>query len=71
MTEHHDHDGDSIILTDDDKLQIEAEIAYIDGELANCGGSDIWRELNRQRRHLVDELAAGRRLPVLEEDEEA
>lgn len=70
MTEHHDHDGDSITLTDADKLQIEEEIAHIDGELADCGGSDIWRELNRQRRHLVDELAACRRLPLQEDDEE-
>ena len=70
MSEQYDEDGDCITLTDDDKVQIESEIAHIDTELADCGGSDIWRELNRQRRHLVDELAAGRRLPAQEEDEE-
>lgn len=31
----------------------------------------VWRELNRQRRQLLDEVAAGRRLPLPENDEDA
>jgi len=67
----YDEDGDVITLSDADKLEIEDEIAQLDAELEGYrGGSDVWRELNRQRRHLVAELEAGRRLPLLDDDEE-
>lgn len=59
-----DEDGDAIILTAEEKMLVEEEIHNLDSELVKCRANDKWRELHRQRRHLVLELAAGRRLPL-------
>lgn len=71
MTEHTDADGDSTTLTEHDQAHMLEEIEHLDAQLENYeGGSDVWNELTRQRRHLLAELEAGRRLPLQEEDDE-
>jgi hypothetical protein len=64
MNNTHDDDGDSIVLTEEDIAHIQEEITRLDIEIAECGGSDLWRALNHQRRHLMAELAAGCRLLI-------
>lgn len=64
---HHDDDGDLAMLTYEDRIYIRAEIDDLDALLLTCRDSGVWRELTRVRRHLSDELAAGRRLPIGED----
>ena len=68
MTEHHDQDGDLITFSDEDKLAIEEEITFLDIELAVPCTDPMRKELERQRRQLAAELAAGHFLPMPEED---
>lgn len=66
MTEHQDHDGDSITYSPEDKVAIAEEIILIDMELAGPCNEAVRVELTRQRRQLVAELAAGKYLPMLD-----
>lgn len=68
MSEHHDDDGDSIVLTDDDRAHIADEIAQLDAELAQCRDSALFRDKQHRRAHLAGELLAGRRLPLPDND---
>lgn len=68
---HHDHDQDDpVILTDADKAELQQQIEYIDTQLADCGDSFLYRELQRERAHAIDELSAGRRLLMTENEED-
>lgn len=67
MDRHFDDDGDCVLLTVDDKVQLADDIRDIDSQLADSHDSAQWRALKQERRQLVAELAAGRRLPVLDE----
>lgn len=64
MTQHHDDDGDSILLTDDDRAHIEEEIAQLDSELAQCRDNALFREKRHRRAHLAGELVVGHRLDL-------
>lgn len=66
MNEHHDDDGDSIVLTDYDRQHIQEEAAAIDAEIRTSKDLPLIRELGRRQRHLADELQAGHRLPLPE-----
>lgn len=68
MTEHQDDDGDSIVLTDDDRAHIEDEIAQLDAELVQCHDGALFREKRHRRAHLAGELLAGQRLPLPEDN---
>ncbi|WP_395398656.1 hypothetical protein ACHMW6_00010 (plasmid) [Pseudoduganella sp. UC29_106] len=68
MTTEFDDDGDSVLLTDADKAQIEESIEHIEQQLVDCD-AQIWTLLNREKNHLIAELNAGRRLPIDEEEE--
>lgn len=68
MNEHHDHDGDSMVLTDDDRAHIEEEIAQLDAELLQCHDGALFREKRHRREHLASELVVGRRLPLPEDN---
>lgn len=68
MTEHHDHDGDNIVLTDDDRAHISDEIAQLDAELVQCRDGALFRDKQHRRAHLAGELVAGRRLPLPDND---
>lgn len=68
MTEHYDDDGNSTILTDEDRTHITAEIAQLDAELMQCRESPLFRDIRQRRTHLVDELEAGRRLSLPEDN---
>lgn len=60
---HRKHDEDTA-LTDDDRIAMRAEIDDLGTLLLTCQDTGLIRELERARRHLADELEAGRRLPV-------
>jgi hypothetical protein len=64
MTLHYDEDGDCITLTEDDREYILAEIKALDAELLDCIDQQRRQELTHLGRHLADELAKGRRLPL-------
>lgn len=65
----YDDDGDCITLTAGDRAHMQEEIAGIVAELSSGSCSSALRsELYRRRRHLVDELVEGRRLPFVEYD---
>lgn len=68
MTQHHDNDGDSIVLTDDDRAHIEEELAQLDSELAQCRDSALFREKRHRRAHLAGELVVGHRLDLHPDD---
>lgn len=58
-------------LTDADKAAHEEAIKHIDGLLeGEVGDSHVWRELQRERGHMVDELVAGVYLPLPEKTED-
>ncbi|MCU6501958.1 hypothetical protein LPN04_29620 [Rugamonas sp. A1-17] len=59
-----DEDGDCIILSEEDKAQIQEDINEIDAKLRSSTNSAQWRALQHERRQLVAELAAGQRLPM-------
>jgi hypothetical protein len=60
----HDDDGDLATLTDKDRARILQEIHDLDTLLLTCRDIGLWREMTRVRRHLTEELATGRRLPI-------
>lgn len=66
--EEYDDDGDCITLTAEDRAQIAEELASYDTELIHLGSNDLATivELGRRKRHLAEELKAGRRLPIAE-----
>lgn len=64
---HHGEGGDLVTLTDTDRIYIRSEIDDLDALILTCRDTGLWRELTRVRRHLADELAAGRRLPLGED----
>jgi hypothetical protein len=64
MTEHHDDDGHSLVLTDEDRQHIAAEIDTYNAELLTTHDLAVIRELGRRKRHLAAELQAGQRLPL-------
>lgn len=66
MTEQHeyDHDGDSTVLTDDDRAHIAEEMASIDAELLTVPELTVIRELGRRQRLLAAELQIGHRLEM-------
>lgn len=68
MDEQYDDDGECIILSEADKAQLLSDIEEIDQHLRNSQDSGVWRTLKHERRQLVAEVAAGRRLPVLDEE---
>lgn len=63
----HDDDGDLVTLTENDRARIVQEIHDLDALLLTCRDTGLWREMTRVRRHLADELAAGRRLSIGED----
>lgn len=69
MTDHHDEDGDSIVLTDEDREYIQGEIAAIDAQLRGAKGLAVIRELGQRWRHLADELQAGHWLQLSDASE--
>ena len=68
MTEHDDDDGNNTILTDEDRTHIMAEIAQLDAELMQCRESPLFRDIRQRRTHLANELEAGRRLSLPEDN---
>ncbi len=63
---HYDEDGDDTTLTEAYRAQLQEDLALVDVELVTSTGT--WRtELERRRRHITRELAAGRYLPIEEE----
>ncbi|MBY0240697.1 MAG: hypothetical protein K2X55_15410 [Burkholderiaceae bacterium] len=54
-------------MTEEHRTAIEDAIKQIDFELGRCGDEGA-RALNRQRAHLVAELAAGQTLPFDDEE---
>lgn len=62
----YNQDVDLAILTDAEEEDLLRQIEYIDNQLAECGDSSQYQELQRERAHAVDELAAGRRLLLAE-----
>lgn len=72
MTQQYDDDGGSIILSEDDRELIQAEIREQDVRLAKADFlAPMALDLRRPRMHLVDELASGRRLPLPDDSGEA
>jgi hypothetical protein len=69
MNQSHPHgeDGDLVTLTEKDRARIQEEINDLDASMLRCRDTGLWSELARVRRHLADELAAGRRLPLGED----
>lgn len=68
MDNQYDDDGDCIILSEVEKAQLLSDIEDIDQRLRDSHDSGLWRALKHERRQLVAEVAAGRRLPVLDEE---
>lgn len=70
MNDPENYDGTP--LTDDEIAAHREAIEHIDAQLEGyVGDSGVWGELTRELAHLIDELAAGRYLPLpLPEDEE-
>jgi hypothetical protein len=69
MTAHYDQDnGVGTELTEDHRYAIEEAIKQIDFELGRSS-EEYAQELNRQRRHLMAELACGRRLAEPDDEE--
>jgi hypothetical protein len=70
MAVHFDQDnGPGTELTEEHRYAIEEGIRVIDFELGRSDPEHA-RTLNRERRHLVAELAAGHTLAEGDEDEE-
>lgn len=70
MTAHYDQDnGPGTELTEKHRYAIEEGIKQIDFELGRCIVQHAL-ELNRQRVHMVAELAFGRRLPEIDVEDE-
>lgn len=61
---HHDPHGGASTLSDTERIYMRAGIDDLDMQLLTCRDTGLWRELTRMRRHMADELAAGRRLPL-------
>lgn len=68
MDDQYDDDGDCIILNEVEKAQLLSDIEDIAQQLRNSHDSCLWKTLKQERRQLVAEVAAGRRLPVLDEE---
>jgi hypothetical protein len=70
MTAHYDQDNGPVTeLTEEHRYAIEEGIKRIDFELGRCIPEHAL-ELNRQRAHMVAELAFGRRLPEIDVEDE-
>jgi hypothetical protein len=67
MTEFGHGESSGVTLTAKERENIQRGIEDLDSLLFTCSDSGLWRELTRVRRHLADELAAGRRLPIGED----
>jgi len=61
-------DGNNIILSANDMELALEEVSDIDAELDAGVSSGMRRELTRQKRQILKEISAGRRLPLEEED---
>lgn len=68
MNEQYDDDGDSIVLTEDDRAHIKDEIGQLDAELVHCRDSSLFRDIRHRRTHLASELMTGRRIPMPEDN---
>lgn len=65
----HFFDGNDIVYSPTDiELALE-EVGDIDAELEAGVSDSMRRELIRQKRQIIKEIAAGRRLPLEDEDE--
>lgn len=69
MQDYEDSEGQS--LGEDGAAAHRVALAHIEGELARCASPTLRRDLERERAHLVRELAAGLYLPVDNEAEPA
>jgi hypothetical protein len=70
MTAYYDQDnGPRPELTEEHRYAIEEGIKQIDFELGRCIPKHAL-ELNRQRAHMVAELAFGQRLPKIDVEDE-
>lgn len=66
---HYSEGGDIVLSPNDIELAL-AEVSDIDAELEAGVSAGMRRELIRQKRQILKEIAAGRRLPLDDDDEE-